>query len=157
MHLLIGLIGLALIAFIVSRLRASRGRGLALVGATNPYEREISAREFDEMVIDTSHRTPVLVDFYADWCGPCRAFSPILSEFAKICDGSFLLAKIDVEKNKALAAKHRVASLPTVALFRDGERIDGFSGGRLPHSLRYFLAKNGVDVPDDAEADEAAG
>ncbi|MEL6951593.1 MAG: thioredoxin domain-containing protein [Pseudomonadota bacterium] len=122
----------------------------------SPFERVISSHEFEDLVVAHSHQTPVLVDFYADWCGPCHAFSPVLSEMARHCDGSFLLAKIDFDANKELAVQAGVRALPAIALFKDGKRVDGFSGGRLPHSLRFFLAKNGVEVPAEASAKDAS-
>lgn len=114
----------------------------------SPYERVIDAAEFKTLVIENSKRVPVLVDFYADWCQPCHDFGPTLSEMAKSCDGSFLLAKVDFDQNKQLAAAYGVTSPPAIALFRNGERVDDFSGSKLPHSLRFFLVKNGVSVDD---------
>ena len=151
MHLF--LLGAAVALVLVFLFRsAQRSEDVPRIDQTpqSPYEREINSSEFPSLVIEHSNNTPVLVDFYADWCGPCHAFSPVLSEMAKACDGSFLLAKIDFDKNKELAADYGVTALPAIALFKGGEKIDGFSGGRLPHTLRFFLAKNGIDVPDDA-------
>ena len=150
MHLIVLGIAVVLLLLFVFGRAAGGGSGPKIdQTALSPYEREINGRQFDSLVLQHSSVTPVLVDFYAHWCGPCHAFSPVLSELAKACDGSFLLAKIDFDQNKALAAECGVTALPGVVLFRDGKRVDGFDGGRLPHTLRYFLAKNGIAVPDD--------
>ena len=147
-HIIIGVVAAALIVFLlISRGGSSRKAPKIDHTPMSPFERVISSHEFEELVVAHSHRTPVLVDFYADWCGPCHAFSPVLSEMAKHCDGSFLLAKIDFDTNKEPAAKAGVRALPAIALFKDGKRVDGCSGGRLPHSLRFLLAKNGVAGP----------
>ncbi|MEM1411431.1 MAG: thioredoxin domain-containing protein [Pseudomonadota bacterium] len=150
MHILIIGIALALILMLALRSLGRRSEVAKIDQAPlSPYERDISASEFRSMVLEHSHTTPVLVDFYAHWCGPCHAFSPVLSEMAKDCQGSFLLAKLDFDKSQSLAAEYAVDALPAIALFKDGKKIDGFSGSRLPHSLRYFLATNGIAVPND--------
>ncbi|WP_420916722.1 thioredoxin [Persicobacter diffluens] len=66
---------------------------------------------------------PVLVDFYADWCGPCKAQTPILSEVAKAVEGKAKIIKIDVDKNQAAAAQYGVQSIPTLLLFKNGEVV----------------------------------
>lgn len=149
MPVILGVAAIVLVAIVL--LTRGRNGGKANIDHTpqSPYEREITTQEFQDMVVDHSHQTPVLVDFYANWCRPCHAFSPVLSEMARVCGGSFLLARIDFDTNKELATQLGVTALPAIALYRSGERVDGFSGGRLPHSLRYFLAKNGVAVPDE--------
>ena len=151
MHIIIAIALIALFA-VVLLMRSRRGSKIPKIDHSprSRFERVIASHEFEDLVVEQSRLTPVLVDFYANWCAPCHAFSPILSEMAKSCEGSFLLAKIDFDSNKELAASLGVTALPAISLFRDGEKIDGFSGGKLPHSLRFFLAKNGVDVPDDA-------
>jgi thioredoxin len=150
-HILIAIAVLAALSiYLVFRSKGSNKVPRIDQTPKSPYERVIGSIDFQALVIENSHRIPVLVDFYAHWCAPCHAFSPILSDMAKSCDGSFLLAKVDFDQNKELAVAHGVKALPAIALFRDGERVDGFSGGKPPHSLKFFLAKNGVDVPEDA-------
>ncbi len=111
------------------------------------YETLVTTDDFDEMVLDTSFKTPVLVDFFATWCQPCNYFAPILSAFADRYRGSFLLAKVDVDKNDLLLHRYDIEAMPTIMLFKNGECVDRFVGGRLPHSIRYFLASNGVPEP----------
>ncbi|WGZ94439.1 MAG: thioredoxin domain-containing protein [Candidatus Thiothrix putei] len=69
------------------------------------HEAFVNADEFDAMVLETSHKTPVMVDFYAEWCGPCRSLMPLLARFADDYQGAFLLAKVDVDKNAQLTQR----------------------------------------------------
>ena len=86
-------------------------------------------QNFEEMV--TKNDGPVLVDFYADWCGPCRAVAPIIEELSGTYEGKVLVGKVDVDANTAVAGKFEVMSIPTVILFDKGvevERQVGFGG-----------------------------
>ena len=115
------------------------------------FEAFVSAAEFNDMVLATSSKTPVMVDFYADWCNPCKAFAPILTETVNEYGGSFLLAKVDVEANRKLAKKYDIQSMPTILLFKQGKCIHRFSGGMSPHSLRYVLATNEIQKFEETE------
>ena len=75
-----------------------------------------------------SSETPVLVDFYADWCGPCRAIAPAVDELAAEFDGSAKIAKVDVQEHPELAARYGVQSIPTLILFQDGEEVQRVNG-----------------------------
>ena len=89
----------------------------------------INQDEFDAKVIKSDK--PVLVDFFAEWCGPCKMAAPVLDELADEADGKYEIIKIDVDQNQELAGKHGVMSIPTVVLFKDGEEVDrkiGFGG-----------------------------
>jgi len=143
MHIFLLLAALALfMIFLFWQGGAQRAPGLP--APISPFERDIKAAEFHEMVLSASHQVPVMVDFYASWCGPCHAFAPVLAEMARDYNGGFLLARVDYDANTDLVRQYRVTCIPTVALFRNGEQIDGFEGGQMPHQVRYFLAKNGV-------------
>lgn len=127
----------------ISKKNAEQALGLH----QNPYEANVSSQDFEDMVLETSNKTPVLVDFFATWCGPCQSLTPLLSEMSSDYKGQFLLAKIDVDKNRDLSERYSVRAMPTVMLFRNGECVDQFTGAKLPHSIKFFLANNGVQKP----------
>ncbi|MGB5597377.1 MAG: thioredoxin [Thiothrix litoralis] len=134
------------------RLRSAKQE--AMPDNRSSYEAFVNAAEFDEMVLKTSHKTPVMVDFYAEWCGPCRVLTPLLAGFADDYQGAFLLAKVDVDKNQQLMQRFDIRAMPTVLLFRDGESVERFTGAKLPHSIRYILTKHGIHAPKAASGGE---
>jgi thioredoxin 1 len=88
----------------------------------------------------TSQETPVLVDFYADWCGPCQAMTPVLKEVAQTLEGKVKIIKVDVDKNQPLAQKFGVRSVPTFILFKSGELIWRKGGMMTTRELSALLA-----------------
>lgn len=88
----------------------------------------------------TSQETPVLVDFYADWCGPCQAMTPVLKEVAQTLEGKVKIIKVDVDKNQPLAQKFGVRSVPTFILFKGGELIWRKGGMMTTRELSALLA-----------------
>lgn len=94
---------------------------------------------FEQDVILKSKEVPILVDFWAEWCGPCKALGPILEKLAAEFNGGFLLAKVDVDKEQQLAGYFQVKSIPTVMLLKDGQIVDGFPGALPENQLREFL------------------
>ena len=115
---------------------------------------------FENEVIKASLQTPVLVDFWADWCAPCRQLKPVLEKLADDYAGAFRLAKVDTEAEMQLAAIFGIRSLPTVVLLKDGQMIDGFMGALPESAVREFLTKHGIAPgtapaePEDLHADE---
>jgi putative thioredoxin len=136
----------AIFSFLIFR-SLLRPKSAAMPDNRSTYEAFVNADEFDEMVLETSHKTPIMVDFYAEWCGPCRNLTPLLAEFADDYQGAFLLAKVDVDKNQQLTQRFGIRAMPTVLLFRDGECVERFTGAKLPHSVQYILTKHGIHEP----------
>jgi putative thioredoxin len=102
----------------------------------------VTTPEFAEKVIDASRETPVLVDFWADWCAPCRQLMPVLSRLVEEMDGQVKLAKVNTEEEQELAAQAGVRSLPTVMLFVDGRPVDQFQGALPESQIRAFLGRH---------------
>lgn len=101
---------------------------------------------FEAKVIQASMQTPILVDLWAEWCGPCKSLGPILEKLAAEYNGAFILAKVDVDKEQALAAMFGVRSIPTVVLIKDGQMADAFTGARSEGEVRQFLDQH-VEKP----------
>ena len=100
---------------------------------------DVTTETFERDVIERSRALPVVVDFWAAWCGPCRVLGPAIeSEVAKRA-GKIELAKIDVDAEQALAARYGIQSIPTVVVFLDGEPATGFVGAYPPATIGRFL------------------
>jgi len=110
------------------------------------YIVDVDLAGFDEKVIEASHVHPVIVDFWADWCPPCRALTPVLERVAKAYDGKLKLVKIEVDDgaNMKLAGRYGLKGFPTVLLFIDGDIKGRFSGARAEHWVKDFLAEHGA-------------
>jgi putative thioredoxin len=108
---------------------------------------------FQQEVLDRSLQTPVLVDFWAPWCGPCKTLGPLLEKLAADYNGAFVLAKVDVDKEQQLAAYFQIRSVPTVMLVKDGQLVDGFPGALPEGQLQQFLSHHGI-VPAEAANEE---
>lgn len=100
---------------------------------------DVNDSEFQEKVINQSKTIPVLVDFWASWCGPCMMLKPVLERIAQDLGESIILAKVNVEKNQENAMKYSVMSIPAVKLFKNGQIVDEFTGAQPEEKIREWL------------------
>jgi putative thioredoxin len=98
---------------------------------------DASLATFDKEVLEASHRMPVLVDFWAPWCGPCRSLSPVLDKIG--AEGKVRVVKVNVDENQELAARFNIRSIPDVRAFRDGKEAGGFMGALPERQVRSFI------------------
>ncbi|MGL6280492.1 MAG: thioredoxin family protein, partial [Gaiella sp.] len=105
---------------------------------------------FDDAVVARSHDLPVVVDFWASWCGPCLALAPVLEQAVETTAGAVELVKVDVDANPALAQRFGVSGIPAVKAFRDGAVVDGFVGALSPAAVTAFLER--LTAPPRADA-----
>ena len=106
-------------------------------------------------VVEASRTIPVLVDFWATWCGPCKTLGPLLEKLAADYNGGFVLAKVDVDAQQELAAAFQIRSVPTVILVKGGQLVDGFTGALPEGQLREFLTHHGIEPAPVFEEDVA--
>ena len=119
---------------------------------------DVTVQNFEAEVITASMQTPVLVDFWATWCGPCKSLGPVLEQLEAEYGGRFKLAKIDSDKEQELAAAFGIRSIPTCILMKNGQPVDGFAGALPAGQVRQFLDKHVPSegaVAAEAEVDEA--
>ena len=100
-------------------------------------------------VIEASKTSPIVVDFWAPWCGPCKTLGPALEAEVKATNGKIKMVKIDIDQNQNLASQMRIQSIPAVFAFVDGQPIDGFMGAKAPSELKSFIDKLLEKVTDD--------
>jgi putative thioredoxin len=120
----------------------------------NEHIVEITRENAQRYLIEESFQRPVLVDFWAEWCAPCKVLMPILEKLAREAAGAFLLAKVDCDRLQPIAAQLGVQSLPTVMLLKDGRPLDGFVGAQPESAVRALLEKH-LPKPWDALLAEA--
>jgi putative thioredoxin len=115
---------------------------------------QVTEETFDSEVLDRSQTVPVVVDFWADWCGPCKALTPVLEKAEASRQGKVVLAKVDVDANPRLSALFQVQGIPAVKAFRSGQVVDEFTGALPPARVEAFFDSL---VPSRAEELLAAG
>lgn len=105
-------------------------------------EIKIDDNDFQEKVIEQSRNIPVVVDFFSEWCPPCKILAPILERLAQEYNGKFILAKANVDEVGATAAKYGVRSIPSVKMFKEGKVVDEFVGAMPESAVKEWLDKN---------------
>lgn len=101
---------------------------------------EVTDASFEQDVVQRSHQVPVVVDFWAAWCGPCRALGPVLERLAGAADGSWVLAKLDVDANPRISATAGIMGIPAVKAFKDGKIVDEFTGAIPEQQVKAWLS-----------------
>ncbi len=132
--------------------------------SATPYIFDVTTASFEQLVIENSFHKPVLVDFWAEWCAPCKALMPLLAKIAEGYQGELLLAKVNCDVEQDIVMRFGIRSLPTVVLFKDGQPVDGFAGAQPESAIRAMLephvqepAAPQADLLDSARAQYAAG
>lgn len=106
----------------------------------HPLVFDVTEQDFTEKVLEASRNRPVMVDFWADWCPPCRVLTPVLEKVTRDLHGEVQLAKVEVDDNMHLAGRYQLRGFPTVILFVGGEEVGRFSGARTEQQVRSFIA-----------------
>ncbi|MFC5526541.1 thioredoxin [Rhodanobacter ginsengisoli] len=119
---------------------------------------DVDQQTFEADVLQASLTTPVLVDFWASWCEPCKTLGPMLEKLAAEYNGAFRLGKVDVDSQQELAGMFGIKSIPTVVLVKDGQVLDGFAGALPEGQLREFLSRHvqPLEAPEAAATEVAA-
>ena len=117
---------------------------VAINMSESPYIANATDETFSSLVLEKSHETPVMVDFWADWCQPCKSLMPVLMKLAEEYQGAFNLVKVNTDEYSQLATEYGIRSLPTVKIFKNGEMIDEFMGVQTEPVIREMIEKRRV-------------
>lgn len=119
--------------------------------ATDDVVKDSSDQSFMQDVIEPSREVPVLVDFWAPWCGPCRQLGPMIEHAVRQSEGAVKLVKINIDENPGIAQQLRVQSIPAVFAFKNGQPVDGFMGALPESQIKDFIKRISGNGPSDAE------
>jgi len=123
--------------------------------SNSPYIIDVNQENFEQAVLQASFNAPVMVDFWAPWCNPCKVLMPVLTKLAEEYEGKFILAKVNVDDNQPLATQFNARSVPTVKIFRNGAVVDEFMGAQPESNVRMVL-DNHIERASDQLRSEAA-
>ena len=113
---------------------------------------DVTTESFERDVLERSHEIPVVVDFWAEWCGPCRMLGPAIEQEVEKRAGQLELAKLNVDAEPAIAGRYGIQSIPTVAVFRDGEAVTGFIGAYPAATIGTFFDNQVLGKAEQAAA-----
>jgi len=126
----------------------------AAPAAQGAYVKDASIETFAADVLEASRETPVIVDFWAPWCGPCKQLGPALEKVVNEAKGAVKLVKVNIDENQEIARQLRIQSIPTVYAFKNGQPVDGFMGAIPESQIRAFVAQLGGAAPGHDHAEE---
>jgi putative thioredoxin len=124
--------------------------------STSPYVKDASLATFAADVLEASREVPVIVDFWAPWCGPCKQLGPALEKAVDEAKGAVRLVKVNIDENQEIARQLRIQSIPTVYAFKDGQPVDGFMGAIPDSQIKTFVQTLAGGGGDHGGADHAA-
>ncbi|RBO53669.1 thioredoxin [Rhodovulum sp. BSW8] len=132
------------------------GKAAGTGGASEALIKDVTEATFMADVIDASHEVPVIVDFWATWCGPCKTLGPMLEQAVTAAGGKVRMAKVDVDRNQTIAAQLRIQSIPTVYAFYQGQPVDGFQGALPGSEVQAFVDRVAAIAGDGGLAEAVA-
>ncbi|HLY44687.1 MAG TPA: thioredoxin [Stellaceae bacterium] len=131
------------------------GGGGAAAGAAAVAIKDVSTADFMAEVVDASFDQPVIVDFWAPWCGPCKQLGPILEKVVRAANGAVRMVKLNIDDNPEIAQQMRIQSIPAVYAFKDGRPVDGFVGAQPESQVKQFVQRLGGAAAGPSPVEQA--